>query len=153
MVMSNSKNVEAPKGPRVGVFAGKRFGFHSDPEDDGGGGVSDLADANHESACPFDPYLIQASANLGSHVVLPSGAELMVDDKIELLELAVYLCALELIPRSGVGVRQQAWGGGQPSNISCGVPCETGETMHSRKDHWKKKGTRGLSTKGKRTNL
>ncbi len=113
-------NVEAPKGKATVLASSpaERFGFHLDTKNDGRGGFSDLADANHVCACPFDPYLIQASADLGSHVVLPSGAELMVDDKIELLELAVYLRALELIPRSGVGVHQQAWGGGQPSNIA-----------------------------------
>ncbi len=80
--------------------------------------TSPMRTSGHVSACPFDPYLIQESVDLGSHVVLPDGVELMVDDEPEPLELAVHLRALGLIPQNGVSVRQQAWGGGQPSKIS-----------------------------------
>jgi hypothetical protein len=63
-----------------------------------GGIVSDFA--NDVSAGPFDPHLIQASVDFGSHVVFPDGVKLMVDDKYELLELALRLRALGPPPRS-----------------------------------------------------
>ncbi len=44
----------------------------------------------------------------------------MVDDDPGLLELAVHLRALGLIPRNGASARQQAWGGEQSSEISRG---------------------------------
>lgn len=61
------KNLEAPKGRSVGVFTGERLGCHPDPKNDGGGGLSDHADANDVGACPLDPHLIQASVDLRSH--------------------------------------------------------------------------------------
>ncbi len=113
------KNVEAPKSRGVGVFTVKGFGCHPNPKNDRGGGLSDHTDANDVCACPFYSHLIQASMDDGSHVVLPDGVELMVDDNPKLLELAVRLQALGLLPQIGASARQQAWGGGQPSIIKC----------------------------------
>jgi hypothetical protein len=115
------KDLEAPKGRSVGVFTGERLGCHPDPKNDGGGGLSDHADANDVGACPLDPHLIQASVDLGSHVALPDGVELMVDDDPEQPELGVRLRALGLLPQIGASARQQAWGGMQSSVIIRGL--------------------------------
>jgi len=67
--------------------------------------------------------------DLKSHVVLSGGVELMVEDEPELLELAVHLHALGLIPRNGVGVRRQAWGRGVSQQNIAWVPCQTEEDI------------------------
>src|SRR5229473_6715379 len=66
--------MSAPKGRCVGVFTGKRFGFHSNQENDGGGGASDFADANHVGASPLTPIPSRQAwtlrATLSSQAVL-----------------------------------------------------------------------------------
>ena len=103
------ENFETPESRVIGVFAGQSFGVHPDPEDDGGVRLPHLADANDVDAGPLDPHLIQASDDLESYVVLPNGAKLMVEDDPELLELAVRLRTLGLLPQSHAGAGQKAW--------------------------------------------
>jgi hypothetical protein len=84
------KNIKAPKGCSVGVLTSERLGFY--PEEALTLPMQTISRLVHLT---FD---FQASEDFGSHLVLPDGVELMVDEDPELFELAVGLWALRLLP-------------------------------------------------------
>jgi len=76
------KNVETPKGRRLGVFVtiNERLGSQPYQKSDRGRGrvvAVTLANANAKDveACPINPYLIQASLDFKSRIALPDGVE------------------------------------------------------------------------------
>jgi len=95
------QNSEAPEGCGFGVFTGKRVGLHPYPKDNRVRGVSNRADAEDISACPFDAHVIQASMNPESHVVLPDSVELVVEDCPESLVFDVCLRPIGSLPWRG----------------------------------------------------
>ena len=100
------QDFKAPKGRAAGVFTSKTFRLHSYPKDDRRGVVSDLADANDVRACPIHPQLVQASMDLGGHLVLPDRVELMPEHAPELLKFAGRLRALGPLPWRGARAGQ-----------------------------------------------
>ena len=61
-------------------------------------GVGGAVYANDIKARPFNLQFLQACKDLGSHLVLPGGVELMVDKDPELFKPAVGLRACRLLP-------------------------------------------------------
>ncbi len=115
------KKLPAPGGHDGAVIARERCGHHADPENNGGGRLSGVPDADDVDASPLHLHRFQKGVELESQVAFPGLHERVVTDGAELLELLVRLWAGGCLPRSSASASDQDWGRGQAGVVELGL--------------------------------